>query len=79
MDSKVYVIKTFRGYEEIVGEENAVSTAKDMIMDIITDGISADFWWAVILSRPTGSMKYFIECPMIGIWNVQKSLGVLYK
>ena len=60
-------VRTFRGYADFDSIRVAQQEAKNMILDIITDGFESSLWWAQIywydqqVSRTWG-------CPEIGKW-----------
>lgn len=61
-------IVTFRGYQYCDRFFGASYAAKDMIMDIITDGFPSNLWWADIILLSTGMVQHW-ECPEVGKWS----------
>ena len=64
---KIEVI-TFRGRLEVESIVDAQKKAKDMILDIITDGQPADKWWAQILWHRQHVCRTW-SCPKVGLWQ----------
>lgn len=64
---KIKVV-TFRGYKEVSSVREAQRVAKDMILDIITDGIDSDYWWAQIYWYEKQVSRTWL-CPQIGVWS----------
>lgn len=65
--AKIKVI-TFRGFYETDHIADAQRHAKDMILDIMTDGHPADLWWAEIRWYSQKVVRT-ISCPQIGFWS----------
>ena len=65
---KRYCIRTFRGYECSDTISEAERIAQDMIMDIMVDDWSKDFWWALIIDNHTGNSQLW-NCPRVGLWG----------
>ena len=61
-------IVTFRGRAEAEDIREAQRIAKDLILDIITDGQPSDKWWAQILWHSQHVCRTW-SCPTIGVWQ----------
>ena len=61
-------IKTFRGCCECLTPSRAITTAKDMIFEIITDGMPSEEWWALVQNLRDDS-SFYLSCPEIGKWS----------
>lgn len=64
-----YCVRTFRGYDCTDIYSEAEQKAKDMIMDIMTDNWSQEFWWAAIIDNQLNRQKLW-TCPQVGQWSV---------
>lgn len=62
-----YCVRTFRGYDCTNLYTEAEQMAKDMIMDIMTDNWSQEYWWAAIIDNQQGQQKLW-SCPQVGQW-----------
>ena len=62
-----YCVRTFRGYDCTDDLEKALEMAKFMIMDIIMDNWSDDYWWARIIDNRDGNSQLW-TCPKVGEW-----------
>ena len=61
-------VKTFRGFSEYESIREATRAAKDMILDIITDGQPSHLWWARIDWIEQKKMRIW-SCPKVGVWQ----------
>lgn len=61
-------IVTFRGRTEADNIADAQRMAKDLILDIITDGQPEEFWWAQIFWHEHHVCRTW-SCPEIGVWQ----------
>lgn len=64
---KIEVI-TFRGRAEASTIKEAQRLAKDLILDIITDGQPVEHWWAQVLWHRQHVCRTW-SCPKIGYWS----------
>ena len=71
-----FCIRTFRGYECTDDIEEARQMAKNMIMDIITDKWSNEYWWARIIDNWSGDSQLWV-CPEIGKWAFSRWLHLI--
>ena len=61
-------VRTFRGYADLDTIRVAPEKAKEMILDIMTDGFDKKFWWAQILWYDQ-KVSCIWSCPDVGLWN----------
>ena len=61
-------VRTFRGYADFESIREAQEEAKNMILDIITDGFDSSYWWAQVFWYEKKVFRTW-RCPEIGLWS----------
>jgi hypothetical protein len=62
-----FCVRTFRGYDCVNDLEIAESVAHSMVLAIISDSWSNEYWWAEIRQMSTG-LSMIIVCRAFGTW-----------